>query len=72
MIVPSTPLELVPVVGVGEPDVVVGVGDDDVGDVLGDGEELVGGVVCLEFDGLAEDGWLAGLDDCPDFAEPAV
>ena len=75
MIVPSTPPELVPLVGgVVVGGVVVGgtvvggtvVGGADVGGVV------VGGVVCLDFEGFAEDGWLAGLDDFPDFPAPGV
>jgi hypothetical protein len=67
MIDPRVPPELVPLVGVGELDAVsVGEGDDDVSDGVGDGEELVGGVVCLDFEGVAEDGLLPGLDDFPD------
>lgn len=66
MIDPSTPLESLGVV-VGEP-VSVGLA----GGVLDGGGALVdgggGGVVCLDFEGLAEDGLLPGLDDIPEFA----
>ena len=71
MIVPRIPPELVPLAGGGElDDVSVGDGDDDVSVGDGDGEELVGGGVCLDLEGVAEDGWLAGLDDVPGFAVP--
>ncbi len=33
---------------------------------------MVGGVVCLDFEGLAEDGWLAGWDAFPDLPVPGV
>ena len=74
MIVPSTPPELPPLDGVGESvGESVGEGDDDVADGVGDdGGLLVGGVVCVDFEGFAEDGWLAGLDGFPDFPAPGV
>jgi hypothetical protein len=55
MIVPRMPLELLPEVVVGVGDAVsVGVGDDE----LAVGDELVlgGAEVCLDFDGVGEDG----------------
>jgi hypothetical protein len=72
MIVPRMPPEVLPLpcvvvpVGVG----VVGVG---VGVELGVGAAVVdGGEVCLDFEGVGEDGWPPGVDDFPDFPAPGV
>jgi hypothetical protein len=69
MIVPRTPLEVLPLPGVG-----VSVGGGVVGGgvvgggVVGGGALWVdGGALCLVFEGAAEDGWLAGVDGFPDF-----
>ena len=75
MIVPSTPPELVPLVGGGLVGGSVVGGGVVGGGVVGGGAAvvggvLVGGVVCLDFEGFAEDGWLAGRDDFPDFPAP--
>ncbi len=71
MIVPRIPPELVPLVGGAVlDDVSAGEGDDEVPVGVGGGAELVAGGVCLDFEGVAEDGWLAGLDDVPGFAVP--
>lgn len=74
MIEPSRPLELPPLdVGDELDGESEGDGDDDEADGVGDaGGLLAGGVVCVDFDGLAEDGWLAGLDDFPDFPVSGV
>jgi hypothetical protein len=73
MIVPRMPPEVPPPPGVV---VTVGVGDTggvDVGEELGVGAALVdGGVVCLDFEGVAEDGCPPGLEDFPDFLAPGV
>jgi hypothetical protein len=68
------PPELLPL-----PGAVVSVGVGDTGGVEGGGElggggELVlgGAEVCLDFEGVAEDGWLPGLEDFPDFPAPGV
>jgi hypothetical protein len=69
MIVPRMPL--LPLVGTVADG--VGVGDEVVGVELGVGAALVdGGEVCLVFVGAAEEGWLPGLDDFPDFPAPGV
>jgi hypothetical protein len=72
MIVPRMLVELLPLVPV---DVGVGVAGGVVTGVDGGvaGAELVaGGEVCLVFVGAAEEGWLPGLDDLPDFPAPGV
>ena len=72
MIVPRMPPEELPPAG-GVVSVGVGVGVGVVGVELGVGAALVdGGEVCLVFEGLAEDGWLPGLEDFPDFPAPGV
>jgi hypothetical protein len=72
MIVPRMPPEVLPPAG-GVVSVGVGVGVGVVGVELGVGAALVdGGEVCLEFEGFAEDGWLPGLEDFPDFPAPGV
>jgi hypothetical protein len=72
MIAPRMPLEVLSLPGVVVP---VGVGDAGgvVGGVeLGVGALVGGGEVCLVFEGVAEDEWLAGVDgssdvpNCPD------
>ena len=74
MIVPRMPLPEVPP----PPGAVVSVGLGDAGGVVGGGElgggelELGGAEVCLDFVGVAEDGWLAGREDFPDFLVPGV
>jgi hypothetical protein len=73
MIVPRMPPEVPP-----PPGVVVSVGVGDAGGVVGGVEVgvgwvvLGGGEVCLDFEGVAEDGWLPGLEDFPDFPAPGV
>ena len=75
MIVPRMPPPEVPP----PPGAVVSVGLGDAGGVVGGGElgggdELVlgGAEVCLDFVGVAEDGWLVGREDFPDFVAPGV
>jgi len=74
MIVPRMPPELPPppgaVVPVGEGD---SVGDDGGVELGAGGELLLGGADgCLDFEGAAEDGWLPGREDFPDFPAPGV
>jgi hypothetical protein len=74
MIVPRMPPEVLPL-----PGAVVPVGEGEAGGVEGGvelgggGELLLGGAeVCLDFDGVAEDGWPPGLEDFPDIVAPGV
>ncbi len=72
MIVPRMPPEALPLPGVV---VAVGVGVVGVGvgvELEGVGELLGGAEVCLDFVGVAEDGWLPGREDFPDFPAPGA